>query len=459
MHQPCRPLLILLLICLACGPAFAFPDADTTRPNIPDPTKLPPDSIGTRLLREGRKNREAGQYTPAMDNDLQALHIFQQTGNRSREASVNTEIAQLYQYMGEQKSSPSLVRQGLDYVREGLDLYIAVKDTAKEVAARNTQGVIYRSMALVDRAYWYDSAMACYQAALARITPSGKGKRTTGALYNNISQVYSEYKKDYPAALHYLEEAVRFNAGQPDSAFNLSYNYGNIAAVYQKMGDKKRSLEYAYKTLDMARRVGTANRLLNAYEQLYNSYDQFGKADSAFHYYFIFDNMRDSMASLTTTRQIAEAQTKYETEKNKALITELNNRNNLQQKSIIVLLAGLAVVLLFSAGLFALFRRVQRQKQLITTQSGQLEVMMKELHHRVKNNLQIISSLLSLQSYRLKDEEALEAIRLSQQRVQAMSFIHQRLYTSDQARMVNMKEYLQDLTLSLVMAYGYNQNT
>jgi two-component sensor histidine kinase len=85
--------------------------------------------------------------------------------------------------------------------------------------------------------------------------------------------------------------------------------------------------------------------------------------------------------------------------------------------------------------------------------------MMKELHHRVKNNLQIISSLLSLQSYKLKDDEALEAIRLSQQRVQAMSFIHQRLYTTDQTRLVNMKEYLQDLTLSLVMAYGFDEGT
>ena len=243
------------------------------------------------------------------------------------------------------------------------------------------------------------------------------------------------------------------------SAVSLSYNYGNISAIYEKMGDKRKSLEYAYKTLEQARIVGTTNRLMNAYAQLYNSYDHFGKADSAFHYYFLFDNMRDSMASLTATQQITEAQTKYETQKKQALIAELNARNTGQQKKIAVLIAGLVLLLLFSAGLFALFRRVRRQKQLITTQSGQMEVMMKELHHRVKNNLQIISSLLSLQSYRLKDEEALEAIRLSQQRVQAMSFIHQRLYTTDQVRMVNMKEYLNDLAQSLVTAYGYSEHT
>jgi two-component sensor histidine kinase len=77
----------------------------------------------------------------------------------------------------------------------------------------------------------------------------------------------------------------------------------------------------------------------------------------------------------------------------------------------------------------------------------------------VKNNLQIVSSLLSLQSYRLQDAEAQEAIRLSQQRVQAMSFIHQRLYAGSDTRMVNMEEYIGDLAGTLMMAYGYFKET
>jgi two-component sensor histidine kinase len=418
----------------------------------------PPDSTGMQLLHSALGHRNSGQYTLSMEEDMRALHIFQHTGYKVGIAAANTETAQLYQYMGEQNGSREYVRQGLEYARTGLDQNIANGDTASVVLSRNVQGIIYRSMALVDRPFWYDSAMACYLDALARITPSGKGRKYTGMLYNNISQVYSEYKKDYPAALHYLQMAVNFNIAENRLA-SLSFNYGNISAVYAKMGDKHNSLEYAYKTLQQARILGTANRLMNAYQQLYDSYDHFGKADSALRYYLLFDHLKDSMASLATNRQIAEAQAKYEAEKNKAVIADLNNRNSLQRKRIVVLVVGLSGVLLFSAGLFAFYKRVQRQKQLISTQSGQLEVMMKELHHRVKNNLQIISSLLSLQSYKLKDEEAVEAIRLSQQRVQAMSFIHQRLYSTEQTRMVDMQEYLRDLTHSLVAAYGYNDET
>ncbi|GGA91653.1 sensor histidine kinase [Puia dinghuensis] len=461
MHHPYRLLLpFLLFACLTGSAVFASPGGDTTQPGIPDTSKLPPDSIGMHLLRACRDLREQGDYMASLEKGLQALQIFRQTGNRIKEASTDRNLAQLYQFMGEQNSNPDYIRQGLNYARTSLDLCVAAADTAGMVASNNTWGVIYRSMALInlDQPYWYDSAMACYNKALATISPSGKGKGVTAPLYNNISQVYSEGKKDYPAALHYLDMAVRIAMAE-HSLDDLSHDYGNISAVYQKMGDKKKSLEYAYKTLDMARQIGTANRLINAYCQLYNSYDHFGKADSAFKYYFIFDNMRDSMASLAATKQISDAQTKYETEKKQALIADLNGRNSRQQKRIALLLTGLAVVVLFFVGLFVLFKRGQRQKRLISTQAGQLEVMMKELHHRVKNNLQIISSLLSLQSYRLKDDEALEAIRLSQQRVQAMSFIHQRLYSTDQARMVNMQEYLQDLTRSLVMAYGYTEQT
>jgi two-component sensor histidine kinase len=98
------------------------------------------------------------------------------------------------------------------------------------------------------------------------------------------------------------------------------------------------------------------------------------------------------------------------------------------------------------------------QKRIITHQSKQLETTMKELHHRVKNNLQIVTSLLNLQTYRLNDDEAIAAIRESQQRMHAMSLIHQRLYKTDLSAFVNMKEYLTELSESLLSSYGYDRD-
>lgn len=84
------------------------------------------------------------------------------------------------------------------------------------------------------------------------------------------------------------------------------------------------------------------------------------------------------------------------------------------------------------------------------------EVLLKEIHHRVKNNLQIISSLLNLQADYLKDEQAIEIFRVSQNRIDSMSLIHEKLYKSRDLARINLAEYIQDLVASLFNAYEVN---
>lgn len=100
---------------------------------------------------------------------------------------------------------------------------------------------------------------------------------------------------------------------------------------------------------------------------------------------------------------------------------------------------------------------VYNKKEVAAAQ--QIKLLMKELHHRVKNNLQIVSSLLSLQSFRIKDKIAADAVRAGQHRIEAMSLIHQRLYTNENITEVNIKEYITDLAESLMQAYGYTNNS
>jgi len=86
------------------------------------------------------------------------------------------------------------------------------------------------------------------------------------------------------------------------------------------------------------------------------------------------------------------------------------------------------------------------------------EVMLREIHHRVKNNLQIISSLLKLQSGYTKDPVASEYLKISQQRVKTMALIHQQLYRSKDLSGIDFKEYLNRLAKNLFTAYGINNN-
>ena len=82
------------------------------------------------------------------------------------------------------------------------------------------------------------------------------------------------------------------------------------------------------------------------------------------------------------------------------------------------------------------------------------DTLLKEIHHRVKNNLQVISALLTLQSKYIKDDQAIEALREGQDRVQSMALIHKDLYQHDNLKGVNTKDYLEKLVDNLIDSYS-----
>ena len=104
--------------------------------------------------------------------------------------------------------------------------------------------------------------------------------------------------------------------------------------------------------------------------------------------------------------------------------------------------------------LMASEQQLKAANQQLKTSLEEKEVLLREIHHRVKNNLQIIVSLLSLQSEYVQDKQAVELFRESQFRVKSMALLHERLYETEDLAHINFSDYIRDLTNELLSSYG-----
>ncbi|WDF79030.1 sensor histidine kinase [Mucilaginibacter sp. KACC 22773] len=187
---------------------------------------------------------------------------------------------------------------------------------------------------------------------------------------------------------------------------------------------------------------------------------------SAIGHFELYKKVNDSLFNATKSKQVAELGIKYETAQKEKSIAALESRGLVQrtelQKANLqrnITFIGIVMLLIIAALAYNGYRNKRRSnlklevkqfeinKQNLALQSliGEKDWLLREIHHRVKNNLQTTMSLLNMQSSYISNEDALEAIRSSQRRMHAMSLIHQKLYQSCNLTYINMDVYIHEL--------------
>ncbi|MDX2284473.1 MAG: tetratricopeptide repeat protein [Bacteroidia bacterium] len=231
-----------------------------------------------------------------------------------------------------------------------------------------------------------------------------------------------------------------------------------LASVALSRKDYAQAIRYGEQAIGIARAVGIASEIQPASLVLYQAYKATGNTASALGMYEVYIQYRDSTESLENTRAILKERFQYEQDKKDALAKEELARRNLQRNAS---LGGLGLVAVLAGVLFVNGRRRRQTNILLTAQKAEIqaknsqnELLLKEIHHRVKNSLQTISSLLYLQSAHIKDPEVRDAVAAGQHRVESMALIHQKLYQRDTLAAIEMKDYLSNLVTSLISTFA-----
>ncbi|GAB3881144.1 histidine kinase dimerization/phosphoacceptor domain -containing protein [Spirosoma agri] len=259
-----------------------------------------------------------------------------------------------------------------------------------------------------------------------------------------------------PKAIPYLESGLHL--------FTINHKIGpsvdamaQLATAYLMVG--KTTL--AYQILRNAEAI-YAREKLNEYTILLNLervfvhyFETTGQFDKAYRRLKTKSELERSILLEDRNGAIARLNVEYETAKNVTLLNAqkrelaLRDQNLLTQRRFMsTLLALLIMALVMSLVFFQLYRKKQRI-------SRRYEDLLKEQNHRVKNNLQVVSSLLSMQSKRLTDETAKKAVQESLLRVQSMAILHQRLYDGDHLAEVDLDDYIREVTKGALQAFGY----
>lgn len=282
------------------------------------------------------------------------------------------------------------------------------------------------------------------------------------------------YLKDYlalkefnKAAPHYGKLKEFLEQGSADESVNQMARMAVIQWL-QATGHYSETLPHLLDYQIGLKKVPLAlPRMINGEYLSFRTDSAMGNLQSAITHYQLYKSLSDSLTNINQAKQLGILRLQFETERKDQDIGLLTQKSKLQETSLQkervfrnVVTGGICMSLLILALVYNRYRlkkkttlRLENQQQEINAQNETLkklvnekEWLLKEIHHRVKNNLQIIISLLNTQSQYLDNEDAISAIKTSQHRMYAMSLIHQRLYHTDSLGTIDMGWYIRELT-------------
>jgi two-component system, sensor histidine kinase PdtaS len=259
------------------------------------------------------------------------------------------------------------------------------------------------------------------------------------------------------------------SSGPPDGSIQFGYRI----LVSYFISQHQPALAEKYANLNLANSAGDPQSkapYLLAYRFKSQADSAAGDFASAFKNHQIYSNLKDSLFNEKKSFQFTQMQVAFETEKKDNDLKILQAENALKNAEIqksrqvrnSIITAAILLLALFCTGYLFKQRsnaRLQKKQEEINRQNDILkntleeknqlltekEWLVKEIHHRVKNNLQMIISLLNAQSEFLDHPSALNAIKESRERMQAVALIHQKLYQPDQGTSINMLTYIHEM--------------
>ena len=337
--------------------------------------------------------------------------------------------------------------KALEYSERSLKIAEELKDTTLIAANLSNMGAIYGDQK--DEVKGLE-----YLFRALKMLERRDDIQTTAATLQHICATYVDLK-NYPLALEYGKRSLAIFVALGDSV-SMGTSFTDLGSAYFGMavdssgknaqnfkgGYNDKYLQQAIRYMQQSREIYIQNQTLDGLfevdRHLSEMYELGGNYKDALITHKEYVTLKDSVYSSDNKIKIANLETQREQQ-----LKDKQIKINKLEKVFFTVGAGLLlVVITVVARNFMIQKKANKVKEELLRQK---DVLMKEIHHRVKNNLQVISALLDLQLTNISDEYARSAMSESNTRIRSISLIHQQLYQNENINTIEFSKFAKDL--------------
>lgn len=399
----------------------------------------------TSLLNIGIAYKEQGIYDKALNYLFEAVGYFEEWKDAKKQSAAYNAIGNINRVEKDYKKS-------LEYHFRALELREGINYTEGIAGSLNSIGVVYKELEN------FDSALIYLQKS---INKAAKGFSPTEHFANTLSHIGSIYikKRNYSNAKKYYDSAYHIRKSI-NSKKGTAYSMLELGELYYLIADFKKAENYLLVCVKDAKEVNASDVLLKCYAILRKLYKGNKNYIKAIEYDELYIVLNEQVLGEEKLKSLTQMQIKYETERKQDEIENLSRdkkkreaellTQELQLQSKKVHARNLIIVIILLSGILLLVLILFRIRNRF---ANRLDIVMREMHHRVKNNFQVLLSIFSLQLDHIKDEESKEFIRSNSNRITAMMLIHRELYFDKEITTVKVSDYMQTLVENLLTAY------
>ncbi len=407
-------------------------------------------------------------YDKALETHLLLKPFYKRIKDNVRRIDYLTVIAKIY--------------LGLGNYNRAIESYRNCAALARDFGYSHLNAMMYNDIGICfERQLKPDSALFYFNMAVEILKEQVLTKSTElydsfslALIEGNIAQVLFKQKNVFDGVEKALLKDLSFSKRLPDIE-NAIHTYNHLAQFYLSVKNFDKALLNANTAIYLSNKIDVELNNVISYKTKGAVFLKLKDHDSAAFCYLKAMNLSDSLSLEKSNIQIASMEAVYALEDkeerlkkqiqiNKAAASELDRRLSQNQKILtVVFVLAVSLILLYYAyyrrrireqKLTLVYNEIEKQKAIIENTLAEKESLLKEIHHRVKNNLQVISSLLELQSFRTSNKEIKKAIIEGQNRVKSMALIHQKLYQTEELKDLPFAGYIEDLTRTLIQSYG-----